>query len=846
MKSIGVLQKVLGIMLLAVFVCMNSLAGPRSYSQAKAIAEKQAAKLGIQIYEDNSPACKAKSLGGGTSSQAASYYVFTNGEDKGFVIVSGDDRLPEIVGYSDKGTYKEQEDLPSAYLFYLEEYKKMTDRLLAGEEATISYLEELDAVKNAKAGNRQVVKPLLGSIVYNQNAPFNQMCPFYATDKRSATGCVATAMAQIMSYYKYPSSLQADIEGYTNNKTGITVEGTQKGEKYDWDNMLSNYNNSYTEVEANAVAKLMYHCGTAIKTEYGSSSAADVTPQDWAKYFGYDKDLLAKVYRSHVTLDKWESLIENELLARRPVLCSGGGHEFICDGVDANGLYHVNWGWGGRYNGYFDISALNPQYEGSNSADEATSHYSAIDILIGIAPDNGKEDAPLYTRSYSHASVNKYEDITWDTQTRKNCNEVFSGSRKIWFINYTYEYFKGYVALGVENEKGELVLISKPQELSIRERYDKGEYLAVRTFSFDYAFPVGITKVMPVFSYDCESWKKCDSSFLLTATDTNIATTEISDYITATVTVEDRAVRNLPTQFNVTIRNDMPDEVFDIFSLYISDTRTKPNKRSSFYAFTIPAHGEITKSFFATPTSEKIYFWLNKLNYEVISGEFITTVEGETPVLTLTEASSNATPNLYETQNSYYYGNLVKLPSTTEDKARFTYAIQNTGGKTCKTCIVNISGISSGLSKIITRTLTIDKGQTVKLLIEVSPEELESRFIDCRLKFANDGVDVSSNLEGQKINFVNDNRYYPLSVGTLWLYINDPNATQISLPSQNLAFVKGGKGEICISYAKAGRIMIYNLAAQLVKAMDVVPDIVYSIPLPSGIYLIDGKKVMVK
>lgn len=162
--------------------------------------------------------------------------------------------------------------------------------------------------------------------------------------------------------------------------------------------------------------------------------------------------------------------------------------------------------------------------------------------------------------------------------------------------------------MGVENEKGELVLISKPQELSIRERYDKGEYLAVRTFSFDYAFPVGITKVMPVFSYDCESWKKCDSSFLLTATDTNIATTEISDYITATVTVEDRAVRNLPTQFNVTIRNDMPDEVFDIFSLYISDTRTKPNKRSSFYAFTIPAHGEITKSFLQLQLLKRFIF----------------------------------------------------------------------------------------------------------------------------------------------------------------------------------------------------------------------------------------------
>ena len=202
MKNYTRITKCVLLILLSTFGCISSLAGPRSYAQAKAIAEKQAAKLGIQIDEDRSPACRAKSFGGETNSQTVSYYVFTNGEDKGFVIVSGDDRLPEIVGYSDKGTYKEQEDLPSAYLFYLEEYKKMTDRLLAGEEATISYLEELDAVKNAKAGNRQVVKPLLGSIVYNQNAPFNQMCPFYATDKRSATGCVATAMAQIMSYYK--------------------------------------------------------------------------------------------------------------------------------------------------------------------------------------------------------------------------------------------------------------------------------------------------------------------------------------------------------------------------------------------------------------------------------------------------------------------------------------------------------------------------------------------------------------------------------------------------------------------------------------------------------------------
>ena len=101
MKNYTRINKSILLILLSSFVCISSLAGPRSYAQAKAIAEKQAAKLGIQIDENSSPACKAKSLGGGTSSQAASYYVFTNGEDKGCVIVSGDERLPEIVGYSD-------------------------------------------------------------------------------------------------------------------------------------------------------------------------------------------------------------------------------------------------------------------------------------------------------------------------------------------------------------------------------------------------------------------------------------------------------------------------------------------------------------------------------------------------------------------------------------------------------------------------------------------------------------------------------------------------------------------------------------------------------------------------
>lgn len=220
MKNYTRITKCVLLILLSTFGCISSLAGPRSYAQAKAIAEKQAAKLGIQIDEDRSPACKAKSFGGETNSQTVSYYVFANSEDKGFVIVSGDDRFPEIIGYSDEGTFDENE-LPDGLTYFMKSYQATVDKVLGNDETTIRNLE---LEKNIRSSLNVIkVEPLLGNIAFGQDNPYNKMCPLYdGGSLHAVTGCVPVAMAQVMAYYRYPKTLQADIPGYDYRKGQMT------------------------------------------------------------------------------------------------------------------------------------------------------------------------------------------------------------------------------------------------------------------------------------------------------------------------------------------------------------------------------------------------------------------------------------------------------------------------------------------------------------------------------------------------------------------------------------------------------------------------------------------------
>lgn len=502
---------------LMLLLSVSAIAGPRSYQQAKAIAQRQAAMLGIEMDAEVTASAKAAprmSVSSAVSPSATCYYVFANGEDKGFTIVSGDDRMPEVVGYSAQGTY-DPDHLPANYVGFMKAYQETVEALLKGDAQVSGGLAEVRQWRAERAGTAAVA-PLLDGIKWDQREPYNNMCPLYDGTNRSVTGCVATAMAQVMMYYQYPKELKTTIKAYNTQTYGIQIPEISSGATYDWDNMLPDYSKSdYNSAQADAVAKLMYHCGAAVKMDYGPLSGANVTPAILATYFGYDADLMQDLTRTVFTLQQWMTLIDNELKAKRPILYSGqasdGGHVFVCDGSDGKGLYHINWGWGGYQDGYFDLTILQPQKGGAGSGSAVDGYNRNCSMIIGIAPDNGKVDEPL--ASYPQImSINQNAQcgITWTKTTRANVSDNFLAEATTCFANQSTSDFIGYFAYGIKKGNGSIVPVSNysrqwnmPKVLPDGRTY--GTYDQNPTLTISYPFPQGINVIYPIYSSDTKN-----------------------------------------------------------------------------------------------------------------------------------------------------------------------------------------------------------------------------------------------------------------------------------------------------------------------------------------------------
>ena len=211
-------------------MALTSIAAPRSLSQAKAIAAKFAAQKGGYAKK-----AARRALTCARASEAdRPYYVFNQGDNQGFTIVSADDVLPEIVGYADTGAFDDG-NMPEGLAAFMDAYRKTATAILAGDKDATDNMNKLTAIRSA--GKATAVSPLLGSMAWNQSEPYNNQCPLWNGTDRAVTGCVATAMAQVMAYYKYPATLQADIPSY-KYRYELTTEPIAKGAAYDWDNML--------------------------------------------------------------------------------------------------------------------------------------------------------------------------------------------------------------------------------------------------------------------------------------------------------------------------------------------------------------------------------------------------------------------------------------------------------------------------------------------------------------------------------------------------------------------------------------------------------------------------------
>ena len=612
-------------------------AGPRSFQQAQAIAERQAALQGIIMDQQQvSKARKQYLLNGSSSSETAtSYYVFDNGADKGFTIVSGDDELPEIVGYSAHGNSEHLMKTEGCAAF-LKAYQKFVAAFTQGDAKARKILAEQRALKADGRYQQPKIDPLLGDIAWNQETPYNKMCPKYEGSELSVTGCVATAMAQVMMYYKYPKELKADIPAYTTATNKLKVNAISKGEEYDWDNMLPTYTEGeYNTTQANAVAKLMFHCGAAVQMDYGDSSGALLRPEDMSTYFGYDADLLQEVYRSVYTLAEWKKILDRELEAKRPIIYGGvrsyeRGHQFVCDGSDGAGLYHINWGWSGDCDGYFDITLLDPDVPGTGAGTPADGYNRDCSVIIGIAPDNESKDEPLIKEHSLYADAyENHRKCTITNGERKNASEQFSLTVTPVFSNPTHNKFEGLVALGIRNADGSYTPITQRKKVAMEARKPDGEYaINYPNFNLNYAFPVGTTVLYEIYSTDNgNNWDVCAYvenvvPFELEATSTSL--TLNGNKLSADLKSNEAIQFDMDNSFDITIRNDSQREYLGLINVYTSETSTKPtfnedSRRAEEY-MCVPAGESTTRTItlYQPANENEMYVWVTDRDGEIL------------------------------------------------------------------------------------------------------------------------------------------------------------------------------------------------------------------------------------
>ena len=837
----------------SLLIPMVVMAGPRSFQQAKAIAEKQAALLGVTI--DQKAMAKARKQGskGEITLSQESYYVFPNANSKGFTIVSGDDRLPEIVGYSRQGSYDEN-NLPEGFVSFMKAYQNLYNKVNLGDAEALKNLAEIKAwrnKKNASAASTSAVAPLLGNIEWDQTSPYNNMCPRYDSVHVAATGCVATAMAQVMAYYKYPKQLKADIPGYVNRWNGIPMEIptiTREEGVYDWDNMLPKYNKeaNATQQQKDAVAKLMYHCGAAVQMNYGPESAAAVSATKLAKYFGYDADLMMDLNRSTFSLDKWMQIIDTELAAGRPVLYSGqasdGGHQFICDGKDGEGLYHINWGWSGSQNGYFDLSLLNPEKGGTGSGSSTEGYNRLCSMTIGIAPDNGVVDAPLATVPDIKAMNYGFLDTTTKDH-RLNPDEAFDFWLDYGLGNQTYQAFSGYAALGILQKDGSYRIVSQKAHINVDPIPGEGMISVVDVnFRVNEAFEVGTVTLCPLYSKDGENWTLCDvpSSFpsvMLKITKTKM---DVISPLTAQVTGPEKLETGAYGTFQVTLSNLSDLEYFGYIDVSFSDKAERENASLARELYvSVPAHGSVTRTFNLLPKQAgDFYLWLDELsggyNRNLVDAQKFMVDKGYEPPIYLVEASTNAEPGLYETELAYYGGVQMRVPRVNDDKAVFTYKIQN-DGPAC-TIGVGFAVVYQYDSEprpylhIVPDNIKLAGYGVTTITDKYTPEEVGSNTICAYLL----GVTPSH-------TYVD----FPTYLSPYILYSVDGQAYEIE-PAKNIVYVSGIPSGISgIEMDASGFWDVYTLSGQKVKRVAAGSDI-QRLGLPSGIYVVNHQKVLVK
>ncbi len=379
-------------MLLIAVISIPALAQQLSPEEALGRVRNMSGTAGAKATQ-NSKSQLVYTMRADNAAQGNLLYVFS--DEGSFVIAGADGQLPALIAYGN--TAFRSDSIPANLRSWLDGYKSAFSAALA-QGVTLS---------SAQGTGTPVVAPLV-TAKWGQKNPFNNKCN--DVGETSVTGCVATAMAQLMYYHKWPErGTGSHSYSYNlNTSTGvkvITPSADFSQHTYDWSNMQDAYGSyyndngnltsmSYNDDQADGISTLLHDCGVAVDMLYavGSSSASSANvPNALISYFGYDRGMRLE-RKEYYTDEEWKQLIRTELDARRPVLYSGQttrkeGHAFICDGYDDGDYFHINWGWQGMANGYFLIvgtDPLNPPVSGTGGGTAGYGYKEDNDVIIGI------------------------------------------------------------------------------------------------------------------------------------------------------------------------------------------------------------------------------------------------------------------------------------------------------------------------------------------------------------------------------------------------------------------------------------------------------------------------------
>jgi len=450
------------------------------------------------------------------------YYFVYNAGNEGFIIVAGDDASLPILGYSTEGSFN-FDQIPQNVAKWLEGYKQqiryiVENNLQADETITSEWQKILNGQPLTSKGSK--IAPLIQT-KWDQSPFVNDLCPLdYTFERKVVTGCVATAMAQIMKYWEYPQK-GFGFHSYNHDRYG-TLSVNFSDTYYQWDNMPNVVNSTN-----NAVATLMYHCGVSIDMNYnvselGGSGANTLDVADALKeYFGYSTSVNG-VSRKNFSDSEWIQLLKNELNEGRPIqyagsVLGGGGHSFVCDGYDANNFFHFNWGWSGSSDGYFLLNALNPGSIGTGGGEGG--YNTNQRAVIGIKP-------PDVNQTYN-LEIN--QDVVSDKSTI-SFGEGFTISTDI--LNDGENAFAGDFCAAAFDENGvfvDFVEILSNRSLGVGYHYTNG--VSFTTEGMVSLLP-GTYKIHVFYRATGGNWvgMKADYWSLLTKDYTTIKVTNENDF----------------------------------------------------------------------------------------------------------------------------------------------------------------------------------------------------------------------------------------------------------------------------------------------------------------------------